>query len=107
MQRVMRLLMIVAVLWCGVHAAVPDHAIADMGAEACARTGAGIGASGEAPDKPAPFEHVNHHHCPIAPDRPGGSVIAELVPVDGPLFARPAVALHSHSRAPPLEPPAA
>lgn len=107
MLRLMRLLMMVAVLWCGVHAAVPDHAIADMGSEACAEATPDTKQSRDAGGNHVPAEHSNHHHCPVAPGQPTESSGAEFRLADGPLFARPVAALLSHSQAPPLQPPSA
>lgn len=107
MHRVMQLLMIVAVFWCGVHTFVPDHAIADAGKYACAQSDASSDNSQETPVGPSKPDHVGHHHCPIAPDRQAGADERALSLAGGLLFAPPASVLHSLSEAPPLEPPAA
>jgi hypothetical protein len=103
----MHLLLIMAVFWCGVHSFVPDHAIADMGNEACAQTDPASDGSQETPVGPSKPDHVSHQHCPVAPDRQGGADQIAFSSADSPLFAPPAAVLHSRSQAPPLQPPAA
>lgn len=106
MRRLMPILMIVAVFWCSVHSYMADHAFADMGNEPCEQAEAAddtrdISSGREKPD------HGGHHHCPVAPDRSGLSSDGAPALADTLVFVPPAAVLHSHSQAPPLQPPAA
>lgn len=103
MTRALRLLLLISVFLCGLHAAEPvqahdqhaHHELSGADAGEDAHTGAEQAA------------HAVHHHCPMAPDQ-ASSTACGAPPPDalGP-FARPAAALASRSQAPPLEPPAA
>ena len=102
-MRMLHLLLIIAVLWCGLHVAEGDAALAQpafgqqIAEVAC-----------DATPEPVPHvPHVSDHHCPMAPDLDFGWHGAQIAPSDGPLFTRPAAPLVSFSQAPPLEPPAA
>ena len=101
MRRALHILLVLSVLWCGLHltgesgasAATLDHGLL---AEDC-------GKEGDADSESA--AHMGHHHCPLAPDQRIASLgaIAPLGAVRGLLRI---AALASLSQAPPLEPPA-
>ena len=107
MRRLLPILMIVAVFWCSVHSLMADHALADMGNAACDQAAENPDDARDSSGGPTKPDHGGHHHCPVAPDRSGlGSESAPLL-ADRLVFTPPAIALHSHSQAPPLQPPSA
>jgi hypothetical protein len=103
MRRAVRLLLVFAVLWCGLHLDEAAKARADWAYGAAAP--ASSDNSSDRGDEPENIAHIGHHHCPMAPDpRVTTPDDAAVKPV-GLHFARPAMALHSLAQAPPLEPP--
>jgi len=106
MHRLLRLVLAMAVLWCGLHLspAEADGGVwtaADAGAHA---RSADHGRDGDARDD---VVHGCHNHCPVSPE-PGRNP-----KISGPdtsrtmLFALPAWPLTPSAQAPPIEPPAA
>lgn len=108
MQRFMRLLMVMAVLWCGVHTAVPASAMTEGApTEASAHADHGFETSRDRPGESDKPDQVSHNHCPMAPDQPIAAAVGKPLTLKGPVFALPVQTLSSRSQAPALEPPAA
>lgn len=104
MHRVLRLLLIVCVLWCGAHVAQPAWAHDDAAhhrAEA-APVDEDRGHTGS-----ADAAHAVHHHCPAALHQNAAAAPDVMICGAPLLFAARAAPLASRSQAPPLEPPAA
>ena len=107
MRSALHLLILIAVLACGLHfgeaAEGHDRAVfhqATLEADASAATGEeGDDASGQSAES-------GHHHCPIAPDMSHGSEPCAVVP-DRMLLAQRVDPLRSRAQAPLVEPPLA
>lgn len=103
LRPVLHLVLALAVLVCGLHLGEPAHAAEDNPLHAIVHleTDADAAELGdEAPDQ------AGHHHCPMTVD-PALLASHEVFPPATRHCARPATALRSFTRAPPLEPPAA
>lgn len=99
----LRLLLIICVLWCGVHVAQPawahDEAAHHQADAAADEQDKGHVGSADA-------AHVGHHHCPAALHQSAASL--DYTARGRPLvFAARPMPLGSVAQAPPLEPPAA
>lgn len=100
-----RILLLFAVLWCGLHFDEAAEAKADW-AYAAAESDTS-GSSSDRGEEPENIAHASHHHCPIAPDPrvlANEEAVADLAALH---FAKSTAALHSLAQAPPLEPPTA
>ena len=106
MSRLLRLLLIVSVLWCGAHIAEPVQA---HDAAAHRTLGAEPGHVDGDPDdtRQGSAEHAIHHHCPVASGHAAAATSCAVESGGAGHFAAPAAELASLTRAPPLEPPAA
>jgi hypothetical protein len=104
MHRVLRLLLIVCVLWCGAHVAQPAWAHDDAAHHRIASA-----LDGEEPghEGSADVAHVGHHHCPAALHLDAAGSPDGMARHKSLLFAPRTAPLGSLSQAPPLEPPAA
>lgn len=106
MRRLLHMLLVVCVLWCGAHIAEPVQAH-DEAAHHALEAGPGHA------DEEAPGEHEGgaahavQHHCPVAPDQAAAPPACAVDGARAAHFAAPVAALASLTRAPPLEPPAA
>lgn len=107
MFRAIRLLVVLAVLWCGLHLS-PAEADVPHG-----KAGAGLMLHDEARGG-VPSDHglphasqACHNHCPVAPDQGHGAALSAPALAAAAPFATPAKKLVSLSRAPPVQPPAA
>lgn len=105
MHRAMHLLIMIGVLLCGLHFCATAEAHDDAPRQGMFSAPHDSGDNG-APD-PAKLAHGTHHHCPVAPDPDVPARPAAALPPESAFFARPAAPMHSLSRAPPIEPPAA
>jgi hypothetical protein len=105
MRRVLSLLLVLAVLWCGSHLGESAMAADFHDDAACAvESPLDCDASGEGSPQGA---HGLHHHCPLAPaDRTATSAMLGASP-GAPPCQRPVTRLDSLSQAPPLQPPTA
>lgn len=103
MRLAMHLLLAICLVWCGLHVAEPAEAHAagqaevSLIAEDCDKTPEGEGRAA----------HLHHHHCPVAPDQRLAARGSLSFSAQELRFPGRIVPLHSLSRAPPLEPPAA
>jgi hypothetical protein len=108
MRRVLHLLLLMAVLWCGIHVGEPamahDQTLHHQFESAGDR---GHDDAGETQDGALDVAHVGHHHCPMAPACDDASAAAIGIGDGAPLLAAIISPLASLSQAPPLEPPAA
>ncbi len=100
----LRLLLIVMLFWCGLHAAAPAWAHEEARAVQFAGASDELPADRDAPGEPA---HAGHHHCPVAPDPCAGNATGVPVARTSSIFPPRAAPLRSHAQAPPLQPPAA
>lgn len=108
MRRFLQLLVLAAVLACGIHPGEPAMAHEDaahhlLHAESHLQTGDGEDGH-QSSDRIA---HAGHNHCPLAPDADstgGGDAPFQTA---APPFAYLVKPLESLSRAPPVEPPSA
>lgn len=103
MARLLNLLVICSVLWCGLHLMEPAGTVAGL-----IDIAHGEGVPGDCPDaddESGQVAHAGHHHCPAAPAQrlDAGSVIQP--PATALIFARSAEAMPSRAAAPPLQPP--
>lgn len=103
MRATLHLLVLACLLWCALAIAEPAQA----------HVGAGEVAAAKADQTSWPFDHASgeqaagdHHHCPVAPNVPLGSMPAQLAQYRAPVFALRFDTLESLTRAPPLQPPA-
>ncbi|KHL25629.1 hypothetical protein PK98_02945 [Croceibacterium mercuriale] len=106
MHRIVRLLLAIAVLWCGLHLspAEADGGVwTEAGAVAHARS---VDHAGDGHPQ-ADLVHGCHNHCPVAPAVGSGPAIGTRHLVRVLLWALPTWALTSAAQAPPIEPPAA
>lgn len=106
MSRVFRLLLAVAVLWCGLHLS-PAEADGGVwtGADAVAHVrSADHGSDGQSRSD---VVHGCHNHCPVAPEIGQGPAFGALGNGPALLFALPSRPLTPAAQAPLLEPPAA
>ena len=101
----MRMIMILAVLFCSMHVAEPASAHAADSAQIF-EAGQDDADKGS-PEPAAKFAHTGHHHCPVAPDVWQASPDAAPALVNAPLFAAAVVALASRASPPLLDPPLA
>ena len=110
MAKLVRLLVIVSLLWCGMHFVEPIDAHAHAHVE---QAGHPDDWAERVPDRhdpgaaPADPAHPGHHHCPVVPlyagtDEPALAPCTESKP-----FPLPVAALRSLASPPPFEPPAA
>lgn len=101
----MRVLMILAVLFCGMNIAesASAHASGDRSAFHI-----GIDDSGRESREPeSKLAHGSHHHCPMAPDFSRAAPDSVPAPSKGPVFAASVTRLHSRASPPLLDPPLA
>lgn len=106
MRRLLHMLLVVCVLWCGAHVAEPVQAH-DEAAHHALEAGPAHD-DGEAPGThEGGAAHAVQHHCPVAPDQAPGAAVCAVDSGGALHFAAPVAALASLSRAPPVEPPAA
>jgi hypothetical protein len=107
MRRAWHLLLLMSVLWCGLHCGGPAQAeglsqdALEYALHAADEDGHG------APDAPLQAIHAGHHHCALAPcklsDAPDlASLTAGTIPV-----AHAVQPLDSLAQAPPVDPPSA
>lgn len=106
MRRLLHMLLVVCVLWCGAHLAEPVQAH-DEGAHHALEVGPGHADSEPAGTHEGGAAHAVQHHCPVAPDHEPAAQPCARDTGDAGHFAAPAAPLASLTRAPPLEPPAA
>lgn len=105
MRFVIRLLLALSLAWCGLHLAEPTPAQAHDGPPGVAQLlDADCGELGEDAE---PSSHLHHHHCPVAADPNAGATGTRLFADSNAALAARAHALHSLTRAPPLQPPLA
>ncbi|HKY81141.1 MAG TPA: hypothetical protein VJM09_06680 [Sphingobium sp.] len=106
MRRAIHLLLLMAVLWCGLHL---SRAEADETAWAAAETSAHVQADGDISDDHSQphVSHGCHSHCPIAPDLDMDLAFEFHARVSAVIFPLPSLPLTSAAQAPPLEPPSA
>lgn len=108
MRRMLHLMVMLTVLWCGLHLAEPAHAHAGIANElAYAEYDSPPGEDDASKKAPANAAHTGHHHCPVATDARSLGADGVVFPEDAVLFALPVTALRSMSQAPPLDPPLA
>lgn len=107
MRRVLHILLMIAVLCCGIH--LGEDAAAHEGAPAYEIEHATPLPPDDADDpcETGKVAHAGHHHCPVASDPSPGALPSEIASSDALLFCRPVAALRSRSLPPPVEPPAA
>ncbi len=106
MPRLFSLLLVVCVLWCGVHVAEPVQAHDEAEHHAFE---AGASHADDEPDgtHQGGTAHAIQHHCPVAPDQAAATETCAVETAGAAHFTAPVAALASLTRAPPLEPPAA
>jgi hypothetical protein len=102
MLRALRILVITAVLLCGLH--IGEDARAD---EAGKQPAVELAFTDEAPTPAGEADQRVHHHCPVAQDADFALAFEDLPPSASLIFARPVSRLHSLSQAPPTQPPLA
>ena len=106
MRRLLHMLLVACVLWCGAHVAEPVQAHDEATHHALEAGPA------HADDEPSGKHeggaaHATQHHCPVAPD-PAPAALPCAIGFDRAAhFSAPVAALASLTRAPPLEPPSA
>lgn len=100
----LRLLLMVCVLWCGMHIAEPVQA---HGEALHHLNGADSSHPDTSDESNHNDKHAMQHHCPVATDHAASGATGAMPDCSAPVFAATAAALPSHSQAPPLEPPAA
>jgi hypothetical protein len=104
--RAFRLLLMISVFLCGLHAAEPVQAH-DESVHHDLTAGSDTGSGEDSHSGAEKAAHAAHHHCPMAPDQAAAEADATSGRDGMAHFARSAAALNSRSQAPPLEPPAA
>ncbi|KRA84271.1 hypothetical protein [Altererythrobacter sp. Root672] len=108
MRRALHLLLLLAVLWCGIHVGEPAMAHDEtLHHQLAAADDSSRDAGGEKQDGVFDAAHVGHHHCPMAPACNDGAASSTGLTDGAPVFAAAVAPLASLSQAPPLEPPAA
>ena len=106
MRRAIQLLIILTVLWCGLH-------LSSAEADVDASTAFENSVSGQlhAPDaddeRQCNFLHGCHSHCPVATDITSGPMLSAPDPIRALFFVMPSLRLPSIATAPPMEPPSA
>jgi hypothetical protein len=106
MRRLLGFLVVLAVLWCGLHLS-PAEADDGGSLSQAASTVPSSGDDNDAADHDRPHvSHACHSHCPVAVDV-GGLRLAMAYPRATALFAFPPRVLTSVLPAPPIEPPTA
>jgi ABC-type nickel/cobalt efflux system permease component RcnA len=106
MRAAFRLLMMIAVLWCGVHLDEPAHAFEKVQQHQFQDAPESNGDGQADHNGSSQAAHV-HHHCPLAAEHRPGIDTAEPRLASDILFHVRVAVLHSLSQAPPVEPPAA
>ena len=106
MRRLLHMLLVVCVLWCGAHIAEPVQAH-DEATHHALEAGPGHADGEPAGKHEGGTAHAVQHHCPIAPDHAAPAAPCVVDDAGTVHFASPVTALTSLKRAPPLEPPAA
>ncbi|WP_152608724.1 hypothetical protein [Croceibacterium mercuriale] len=106
MQRMFRLLLAIAVLWCGLHLS-PAEADGGVWTGADAVAHARSAEHGRDGHPNADVMHGCHNHCPVAPDIDPSPLLGARTSVRTVLFALPSWPLTPSAQAPPIEPPAA
>lgn len=107
MPRLLNLLVIFSVLWCGLHLMEPAGTVAGLVDLAHAEAVHADGPANDCDGDAGKVAHSGHHHCPVAPDQRAPALAAVPYPATTPLFARQPGALASLAQAPPLQPPTA
>jgi hypothetical protein len=107
MRRLLSLLIILAVLGCGLQLGEKETALEvaihhQFALDAPLHANDGDASTGQ----PAKHADAGHHHCPIAPDLRSEPVLCAPV-VETILTVRPVLVMPSLALAPPIEPPAA
>lgn len=105
MLRALRILTLIAVLFCALN--VGEDAYAADGPAATELVSAADTGGDETPASPEAAAHAVHHHCPIADGLSGLPALAASMTDTGLLFAPAIAALASLSQAPPIDPPLA
>lgn len=105
MRRAIHLLIVAAVLWCGLHLSPAE---ADVVVSATAETSAAAHADHDASDDHPlrQASHGCHSHCPLAIESASSPALGTPL-VRASLVALPSPRLASLSLAPPIEPPIA
>lgn len=106
MRAAFRLLVMIAVLWCGLHLDEPAHAHEDIEQHQVLDAPDPDGDDRPDRDGPSKAAHV-HHHCPMAAEPRTGTVSVGPGLTAEILFPGRVAVLHSLSQAPPVEPPSA
>ena len=106
MRRLLHMLLVVCVLWCGAHIAEPVQAH-DEAAHHALEAGPGHADREPAGTHEGGAAHAIQHHCPVAPDQAPAATACAIENGQPAHFVAPAVPLASLTQAPPLEPPAA
>lgn len=104
MRRTLHLLLVLAVLCCGLHLA-PAEAAENFGNGIAAEHHEGDRGGNDSDHDSPTIDHAFHNHCPIAVDGEHGPALG-IFPIGTALFVHPVRMLTSHSLAPPIEPPA-
>ena len=111
MRRVLHLLMAIALLVSGLHLGEDAHAHESAALHELEQTHPPAtdpnDDPGDSHDGTGKVAHAGHHHCPVAPDQDHGPALGAVLVSSADHCSRPAAALSSLTRAPPLEPPAA
>jgi hypothetical protein len=108
MRRMLHLLVVIAVLMCGLHIGEPAFAYDEADHH---QIGQDAGQTSDS-DEGSPKDSGNvgpsgHHHCPMTPDPRDMAALSGITPAEALLFAHPVDILHSLSQAPPVDPPSA
>lgn len=105
MLRALRILTLIAVLFCALHVGEDAYAAdGPAGQELAIAADAG---SDDAPASSEAVAHAVHHHCPMADGLSGLPALAASMTDAGLLFAKAIAMLDSLSQAPPIDPPLA
>ena len=106
MRRLLHMLLVVCVLWCGAHVAEPVQAHDEATHHALE---AGPAHADGEPDglHEGGAAHAVQHHCPVAPDQTPATGTCAIESNGAGHFSAPVAVLVSLTRAPPVEPPAA
>lgn len=104
MRRAIQILLVIAVLWCGLH--LPPAETDAMASSAIADAAHAVPDSAD--DSAQPHGgHGCHSHCPLAANLNSGPSSGIHAPIGAPHFASRIATLTSAAQAPPVEPPAA
>ncbi|ATE63746.1 hypothetical protein [Rhizorhabdus dicambivorans] len=107
MRRLWPLLIIFAVLCCGLHVGEADTAHVAIEHHQLASDDPAAADNGDdRPELPGKIADAGHHHCPVAPDQAPPLLLCRAAPV-ALLTSRPVAILSSLALAPPVEPPSA